>query len=85
MAGLDLARQVSEGDSISDVATDPLNYLYPAFADQTPKLTRGLPSAVRGIASLGMSPAALRVLSRAGILGFGASLGIQGMKLLQDD
>ncbi len=85
LAGLDLARQVSEGDSISDVATDPLNYLYPAFADQTPKLTRGLPSAVRGIASLGMSPAALRVLSRAGILGFGASLGIQGMKLLQDD
>ena len=85
LAGLDIARQVSEGDSISDVATDPLNYLYPAFADQTPKLTRGLPSAVRGIASLGMSPAALRVLSRAGILGFGASLGIQGMKLLQDD
>ena len=85
LAGLDIARQVSEGDSISDVATDPLNYLYPAFADQTPKLTRGLPSAVRGIASLGMSPAALRLLSRAGILGFGASLGIQGMKLLQDD
>ena len=85
LAGLDIARQVSEGDSISDVATDPLNYLYPAFSDQTPKLTRGLPSAVRGIASLGMSPAALRLLSRAGILGFGASLGIQGMKLLQDD
>ena len=85
LAALDITRQVSEGDSISDLATDPLNYLYPAFADQTPKLTRGLPSAFRGIASLGMSPAALRLLSRAGILGFGASLGIQGMKLLQDD
>jgi len=81
----DIAGQIAEGDSLADVATDPLNYLYPAFADQTPKLTRGLPSAVRGIASLGMSPAALRVLSRAGILGFGASLGLQGMKLLQDD
>ena len=85
LAAMDIASQVAEGDSVSDLATDPLNYLYPAFADQTPKLTRGLPSALRGIASLGMSPAALRVLSRAGILGFGASLGLQGMKILQDD
>ena len=85
LAAMDIASQVAEGDSVSDLATDPLNYLYPVFADATPKLTRGLPSAVRGIASLGMSPAALRVLSRAGILGFGASLGLQGMKLLQDD
>ena len=85
IAAMDIANQVAEGDSVSDLATDPLNYLYPAFADQTPKLTRGLPSAVRGIASLGMSPAALRLLSRAGLLGLGASLGLQGMKLLQDD
>jgi hypothetical protein len=85
LAAMDIASQVAEGDSISDLATDPLNYLYPTFADATPKLTRGLPSAVRGIASLGMSPAALRVLSRAGLLGLGASLGLQGMKLLQDD
>ena len=85
LAAMDIASQVAEGDSVSDLATDPLNYLYPAFADQTPKLTRGLPSAVRGIASLGMSPAALRLLSRAGLLGLGASLGLQGMKLLQDD
>ena len=85
LAALDITRQVAEGDSISDLATDPLNYLYPAFADATPKLTKGLSPTLRGIASLGMSPAALRVLSRAGILGFGASLGLQGMKLLQDD
>ena len=85
IAAMDIANQVAEGDSVSDLATDPLNYLYPAFADQTPKLTRGLPSAVRGIASLGMSPAALRVLSRTGLLGLGTSLGLQGMKLLQDD
>ena len=85
LAAMDITRQISEGDSPVDIATDPLNYLYPAFADQTPKLTRGLPSAVRGIASLGMSPAALRLLSRAGLLGLGASLGLQGMKLLQDD
>ena len=84
IAAMDIASQVAEGDSVSDLATDPLNYLYPAFADQTPKLTRGLPSAVRGIASLGMSPAALRLLSRAGIAGFGASLAIQGLGLLDD-
>ena len=85
LAAMDIASQVAEGDSVADLSTDPLNYLYPVFADATPKLTRGLPSAVRGIASLGMSPAALRVLSRAGLLGLGASLGLQGMKLLQDD
>ena len=85
LAAMDITDQIASGDSLTDIATDPLNYLYPAFADQTPKLTRGLPSALRGIASLGMSPAALRLLSRAGILGFGASLGLQGMKLLQDD
>jgi hypothetical protein len=85
LAAMDITSQIAEGDSAADIATDPLNYLYPAFADTTPKLTKGLPSAVRGIASLGMSPGALRVLSRAGILGFGASLGLQGMKLLQDD
>jgi len=85
LAAMDITGQIAEGDSAADIASDPLNYLYPAFADQTPKLTRGLPSALRGIASLGMSPGALRVLSRAGILGFGASLGLQGMKLLQDD
>ena len=34
--------QIAEGDSPLDIATDPLNYLYPAFADQTTKLTRGL-------------------------------------------
>ena len=85
LAAMDITDQIASGDSLTDIATNPLNYLYPAFADQTPKLTRGLPSALRGIASLGMSPAALRILSRAGILGFGASLGLQGMKLLQDD
>ena len=84
LAAMDITSQIAEGDSAADIATDPFNYLYPAFADQTPKLTRGLPSAVRGIASLGMSPAALRLLSRAGIAGFGASLAIQGLGLLDD-
>ena len=84
LAALDITRQVSEGDSLEDIATDPLNYLYPAFADQTPKITRGLPSTFRKVARLGLSKPALRLLSRAGIGGFAASAAIQGLGLLDD-
>jgi len=84
LAAMDIADQISEGDSLADVATNPLNYTYPIFAEQTPKLTRGLPSAFRKFARLGMSTPALRLLSRAGIAGLGASLAIQGIGLLDD-
>ena len=84
LAALDITRQVSEGDSLADIGTDPLNYTYPIFAEQTPKITRGLPSAFRKVASLGMSKPALRLLSRAGLAGLGASLAIQGVGLLDD-
>jgi hypothetical protein len=80
----DIASQVAAGDSPMDIATDPLNYLYPALADQTPKLTRGLSPTVRKVARLGLSRAALTGLSRLGIGGFAASLGIQGLGLLDD-
>ena len=84
LAALDITRQVSEGDSLADIATDPINYTYPIFAEQTPRLTRGLPSAFRKFASLGLKKPALRLLSRAGIAGLGASLAIQGIGLLDD-
>jgi hypothetical protein len=84
LAALDITRQVSEGDSLADIATDPLNYTYPIFAEQTPRLTRGLPSTFRKFASLGLSKPALKLLSRAGIAGLGASLAIQGLGLLDD-
>ena len=84
LAALDITRQVSEGDSLEDIATNPFNYTYPIFAEQTPRLTRGLPSAFRKFASLGLSKPALRLLSRAGIAGLGASLAIQGIGLLDD-
>ena len=80
----DIASQIAEGDTPEDIATNPFNYLYPAFADQTPKLTRGLPSAFRKVARLGLSRPALRLLSRAGIGGFAASAAIQGLGLLDD-
>ena len=84
LAALDITRQVSEGDSIADIATDPVNYTYPIFAEQTDKLTRGLSPTLRKAARLGMSKPALRLLSRAGIAGLGASLAIQGIGLLDD-
>ena len=84
LAALDITRQISEGDSIEDIATDPLNYTYPIFAEQTPKITRGLPSAFRKFASLGLRKPALRLLSRAGLAGLGASAAIQGLGLLDD-
>ena len=80
----DIASQIVEGDTPEDIATNPFNYLYPAFAEQTPKLTRGLPSVVRKVARLGLSGPALRILSRAGIGGFAASAAIQGLGLLDD-
>jgi hypothetical protein len=84
LAALDITRQVSEGDSLADIGTDPLNYTYPIFAEQTNKLTRGLSPTLRKAARLGMSKPALRLLSRAGIAGLGASLAIQGIGLLDD-
>ena len=84
LAAMDITSQIAEGDSPMDIATDPLNYLYPAFADQTPKLTRGLPSVARNVARLGLSRAALTGLSRLGIGGFAAASAIQGLGLLDD-
>jgi len=84
LAAMDIADQISEGDSLADIATDPINYTYPIFAEQTDKLTRGLSPTLRKAARLGMSKPALRLLSRAGIAGLGASLAIQGIGLLDD-
>ena len=83
-AAADIASQISEGDSITDIATDPLNYIAPIFAEQTPKLTRGMNPLFRKAASLGLGKVALRGLSRAGIGGLALSLGIQGYNLLDD-
>jgi len=80
----DIASQIAEGDSPTDIATNPFNYLYPAFADQTPRLTRGLSPTIQKIARLGLPKIALRGLSRAGIGGFAASAAIQGLGLLDD-
>jgi len=80
----DIASQISEGDSVVDIATNPINYTYPLFAEQTDKLTKGLNPTFRKFARLGLGRAALKGLSRAGIGGLAASLAIQGVGLLDD-
>jgi len=84
LAAMDITSQVAEGDSPLDIATDPTNYLYPAFSGQTTKLTRGINPTLRKIGSLGLGRVGLKALSRAGIVGLAASLGIQGYNLLDD-
>ena len=84
IAAMDITGQVAEGDSPLDIATDPTNYLYPAFSGQTTKLTRGINPTLRKIGSLGLGRVGLKALSRAGIVGLAASLGIQGYNLLDD-
>ena len=84
LAAMDITNQIAEGDSATDIATNPFNYTYPLFAEQTDKLTRGLNPTFRKVARLGMAKPALRLLSRAGIAGLGASLAIQGLGLLDD-
>jgi len=82
-----LAEQVQEGASLGEMATDPFNYLGPAFMGQASDFaTKGLKSP--GIAKamrLGISPAALRMGSRFfGLPGLALSLGISGYEMYDD-
>ena len=84
---ISLAAQVKGGSEIEDIATDPFNWMGPAFASTGAKMaTRGMPKA--GILSkalkMGMSPGALRVLSRGGIYGLLASAGLKGYDIWEN-
>jgi hypothetical protein len=79
---LSVASQVYAGDSIEDIATNPFNYLGPAFADTlTRQATAGMPKGgmLNKALRLGMSPGAIRTVSRAfGLPGLALSLGYEG-------
>ena len=82
-----IGAQVKGGAELEDIATDPFNWMGPAFASTGAKMaTRGMPKT--GILSralkMGMSPGALRVLSRGGIYGLLASAGLKGYDIWQD-
>ena len=82
-----IGAQVKGGAELEDIATDPFNWVGPAFASTGAKMaTRGMPKT--GILSkalrMGMSPAGLRVLSRAGIYGLLASAGLKGYDIWEN-
>ena len=79
---LNVASQIRQGDSLEDIATNPLNYLAPAFAGSlTREATRGMnPQGLlaKGL-RLGMSPAGVRGISKFfGLPGLALSLGYEG-------
>ncbi len=74
--------QIAEGDSLTDIATNPLNYLGAAFAPEVSKFaTKGLSPKVSGLMRLGLSPARLMMLGRFGKVGLAGALGIAGYNL----
>ena len=82
-----LAEQIQEGDSLGEIATNPLNYFAPAFAADADRLvSKGLKSpGLAKVMRLGISPGALRVASRAfGLPGLALSLGISGYEMYDD-
>ena len=79
---INIARQIREGDSLEDIATNPFNYLAPALAGRfTREATRGMnPQGLlaRGL-RLGMNPATIRAGSKfLGLPGLALSLGYEG-------
>ena len=77
-----IAAQVKGGAELEDIATDPFNWMGPAFASTGARMaTRGMPAT--GILSkalrLGMKPSTLRMISsRFGLPGLALSAGLKG-------
>ncbi len=78
--------QIAEGDSLGEIATDPINYLGAAFVDPATRFaTRGLGPTASKIMRLGISPSVLKTVSRRfGLPGLALSLGISGYETFDD-
>ena len=83
---LSIASQVQQGDSLTDIATDPLNYLGAAFVGPlSDYATKGVNPTVAKAMRLGISPSALKTVSRRfGLPGLAISAGISGYELFDD-
>ena len=82
-----LAEQIQEGDSLGEMATNPFNYVGPAFAGQASDFaTKGLKSpGLSKAMRLGISPTTLKTVSRRfGLPGLALSLGISGYEMYDD-
>ena len=78
--------QIAEGDSLGEIATDPINYLGAAFAEPATRFaTKGLSPGIAKAMRLGISPSVLKTVSRRfGLPGLALSLGISGYETFDD-
>jgi glycine cleavage system H lipoate-binding protein len=81
-----IGQQIADGDSAGEIATNPLNYLGPAFAGSLSKeATRFAGPKMANIMRLGISPMALKTVSRRfGLPGLGISAGISAYEMYQN-
>ena len=81
-----IGQQIADGDSAGEIATNPLNYLGPAFAGSLSKeATRFAGPTVSNIMRLGISPTTLKTVSRRfGIPGLALSAGVSGYEMYQN-
>ena len=81
-----LAEQIQEGDSLGEIATNPFNYLGPAFAGPATEFaTKGLSPTIAKTMRLGISPNLLKTVSRRfGLPGLALSAGISGYEMYQN-
>ena len=81
-----LGQQLAQGDSIGEIATNPINYLGAAFAGPlTKEATRFASPAVSSFMRLGISPGVLKTVSRRfGLPGLALSAGISGYEMYRN-
>jgi hypothetical protein len=81
-----IAGQIQQGDSLTDIATNPANYLGAAFAGPVTEFaTKGLSPTIAKTMRLGISPSVLKTVSRRfGLPGLALSAGISGYELFDD-
>ena len=81
-----IGSQLAAGDSAGEIATNPINYLGAAFASPlTQQATKFASPAVSSIMRLGISPTALKTVSRRfGLPGLALSAGISGYEMFDN-
>jgi hypothetical protein len=82
-----LAGQVQQGDSLTDIATNPFNYMGAAFAGTASDFASkgGLNPAIAKTMRLGMSPSTVKMVSRRfGLPGLALSMGISGYEMFDN-
>ena len=81
-----IGSQLAAGDSVGEIATNPINYLGAAFASPlTQQATKFASPAVSNFMRLGISPTMLKTVSRRfGLPGLALSAGISGYEMYRN-